>query len=379
MNTKLFLTAATMAVATLTSAIEAVDYLECPVNGELYIPGSFDGRVFYCDGVNGKHLGEDIKLLEKTPIKSIGNGDLIIYQKDGAYPYGFGELYAIILHDLGREYEFKDALGNKVKTRYIKSIYGHIRNYADRSDKVGTKLKWKLNSTDVQPVKRGEVIGYVNNDAENGDGKEHLHAGIALSKNVGAPFGYDNGSQGKNFAAMSEVIKIVSTPIVGQRSSAFVSDTMSQAFINAFNRHCPKIGWPVNYVHKWTSTFGYRVYLQDFQGDMDANAEHFGWNGQTALIYNNINDGFRSPAAYLVREGMWEYYRNNDGPAKFGEPFTEEVTGLRYATNKQPYRAGDAVRTGDTITVQKFNLVKDGYGNQGRTLVYNNNLDNFSI
>lgn len=188
-----------MAVATLASAIELVDYLECPVNGELYIPGSYGGRSFYYDGI---HLGEDIKLSEKTPIKSIGNENLIFYKQDGKYPAGFGELYAIILHDFGRKYEFKNALGQTVKTRYIKSIYGHIINYTDRSDKKGTKLKWLLNSTDRQPVKRGEVIGYVNNDAENGDGKDHLHVGIALSKNVGAPFGYDNGSQGKNFAAM---------------------------------------------------------------------------------------------------------------------------------------------------------------------------------
>jgi surface antigen len=154
----------------------------------------------------------------------------------------------------------------------------------------------------------------------------------------------------------------------------FHTDGTSQAFINAFNRHYPKIGWPTDYVHKWTGPYdtSYRVWIQDFQGDM--NAEHFGTDGQSAVILNSF---LKPTKAYLVKEGMWGYYKINNGPAAFGEPFTEEVT-LFYATNALPGRTTDPIKGGDSITVQKFNLVKDGYNglplyeNQRRTLVYNN-------
>src|SRR6185295_12786719 len=72
-----------------------------PVLQELYVPGSYAGRSFFYEKPDGDHLGEDIKLPEGYPIKSIGDGDLIYYKTDGTYKDGdsvdgFGKLYFIV-------------------------------------------------------------------------------------------------------------------------------------------------------------------------------------------------------------------------------------------------------------------------------------------
>ena len=84
--------------------------------------------------------------------------------------------------------------------------------------------------------------------------------------------------------------------------------------MDAFNPHYPEIGWPADhgggpYVHKWTGLYDtYYVWLQDFQGDMTV--EHFGTDGQSAIMLNDwplLNN-----QAYLVKEGMWGYYKTHN-------------------------------------------------------------------
>jgi len=97
------------------------------------------------------------------------------------------------------------------KTKYITSIYGHIRSRSTR-DGTGTNLIWKNGDT----IKKGDVIGYINDNIGpqgqvNGDREEHLHMGIRLTRNTGswAWFGYwKKGANGdyKNVAPFSQII-----------------------------------------------------------------------------------------------------------------------------------------------------------------------------
>lgn len=173
-----------------------------PVPQELYVPGSYAGRSFYYDKV---HLGEDIKLPEGAAVHAIGPGILKEYRP----AEGYGELVAVVEHDLGREFDFENGKGEHVKTRYICSIYGHIRKSEKRG---GAELSLKVGDA----VAKGQTIGYVNDDAHNGDGAEHLHLGIRLTAHPGhwAFFGYENvtkykDSDVKYFAAASRVIATI--------------------------------------------------------------------------------------------------------------------------------------------------------------------------
>ncbi len=203
-----------------TLAAQLATTLDYPVKPSLYKPGSFHDRVFF---KNNNHLGEDIDLPEGTPIKAIGNGVIRLYR--GQNPnsegkvYGYGELYAIIEHNLSREMEFVNAYGQIVKTSKIYSIYGHIRKSQERG---GKELTWQVGDE----VKIGDVIGYVNDTEEtsdypnghNGDGGVHLHLGLRLRISDGDVFvgrGYEGDTDfGKDFAAASAVIAKLSYPVI---------------------------------------------------------------------------------------------------------------------------------------------------------------------
>jgi len=187
--------------------------LDFPVDESLYIPGSYAGRSFFYDN---DHLGEDIDLPEGTPIKAVGNGIMRWY----SLADGYGELVAVIEHDLGQQYTFTNAYGKNVVTSKILSIYGHIRKKENRDDLNG--LQWKVNDS----VLKGEVIGYINDSSHpdggtpdhNGDGLEHLHLGIRLSDKATAAAtdpgywfrGYEGSTDfGKDFASGEEVINFL--------------------------------------------------------------------------------------------------------------------------------------------------------------------------
>ncbi len=186
----------------ITFAYANSDSWDYPVSP--YTPGSYAGRTFYVDG---NHLGEDEDLSEGTPVRSIGAG----YIKKYGSATGYGELVVVIEHDLGQDYTFANAYGTQVTTRYILSIYGHLRKseYRDGSP---------LNLGEGQWVDKGAVIGYVNDDTNNGDGAEHLHMGIRLSNAAKAIAndpsawyrGYEYSSEmGRDFAAASAVLSIL--------------------------------------------------------------------------------------------------------------------------------------------------------------------------
>lgn len=170
-----------------------------------YTPGSYENRTFFCcaGSVNGRHLGEDVALAEGTPIRAIGPGIIKVY---GAAT-GYGELVVVIEHDLGQPHDFVNGYGNTVSTRYILSIYGHLRQSQARGGPATGLFE-------NQSVAAGTIIGYVNDDAHNGDGAEHLHMGIRLSNAATAEAndaswfrGYERTTDfGKDYAAAGVVI-----------------------------------------------------------------------------------------------------------------------------------------------------------------------------
>lgn len=171
-----------------------------------YTPGSYAGRYFF---YHQDHLGEDIALPVKTPINAIGPGVIKYYAKAS----GYGELVAVVEHDLGEPYEFTNAYGQKVTTRYVLSIYGHLRRCMNRRDH-STCTVLKIGDSVTAEI----IVGYVNDDAHNGDGAEHLHMGIRLSDAATAKLrdpkawfrGYERRTTfGTDFAAASEVIAIL--------------------------------------------------------------------------------------------------------------------------------------------------------------------------
>jgi len=193
-----------------------------PVDKSIYIPGSYLGRSFYYDKI---HLGEDIQLNEGTPIKAIADGRIVQYE----YHQGYASwddgtsIAAVIEHDLGETITLDLKVGHvkKVSVSKICSIYGHIRK---SKTYYGEKLSWKVGDF----IRKGDVIGYVNDGTHNGNGGVHLHMGIRLSGHPCALgqycwvyFGYENTakypeSNVKYFAAASEVIEKLSTSLISE-------------------------------------------------------------------------------------------------------------------------------------------------------------------
>ena len=265
-------------------------------------------RTFYYDQV---HLGEDSNLAEETPIRAIGAGEIAIYKKDGGYPYGFGELYAVIKHDLGREYEFVNGYGQVVNTRYIRSVYGHIRKSQERE---GQELTWKIGDQ-IQP---GQVIGYINDDAHNGDSTEHLHTGVILDWAPVDSYGYDyQHNKGHRFAAASEVIATLNT---GLYTDGWQSGT-SDDFLTAYHRNGghSELGSPWDnsyvdgpYVHCWPDDCSHHDTLdvQDFLTEDDE------WS---MLVRNEHKD-----EVYLVKGCVLHKWFFGWGYSDYGPP-TEDT------------------------------------------------------
>lgn len=132
----------------------------------------YNGRAFYTDG---NHLGYDIKLYEGTAVRSIGCGILRFYGQAS----GFGELVAVVEYQLEYPITVINGEGNAVSISTFLVIYGHLRKSQERD---GQALPFKVGDT----VAIGDVLGYVNDDAHNGDGAEHLHLGIRLQSAAAA-------------------------------------------------------------------------------------------------------------------------------------------------------------------------------------------------
>lgn len=125
---------------------------------------------------NVKHLGRDIAYAEGTAIHPIACGTIRFYGSAS----GYGTLAAVVEHELASPIAVLNGEGEPVTITRFLSIYGHLRK-SSQSDGTG-HLSWKVGDA-VQP---SDTIGYIQDDAQNGDGPEHLHLGIRLQGMVQA-------------------------------------------------------------------------------------------------------------------------------------------------------------------------------------------------
>jgi hypothetical protein len=115
-----------------------------------YRAGSYDGRDFLSPS---NHLGEDSAHPHYAPVYAVANGVVKIAQT----AQGYGRAVVI-------EHRLPD--GN-----YVTSIYGHLCGHQ------GYPL-----IRNGSLVTKGQLIGYIGSDDENGDGREHLHLGIRIGR-----------------------------------------------------------------------------------------------------------------------------------------------------------------------------------------------------
>ncbi len=133
-------------------------------DGSLLPP--YNERTFYYDK---EHLGYDVQRLEGGKVRSIGCGILRFYGPAS----GYGELAAVVEYRLDKPIDVANGEGDVVSVDSFLVIYGHIRKSVERG---GKELKYNVGDE----VGAGDVIGYVNDDAHNGDGAEHIHLGVRL-------------------------------------------------------------------------------------------------------------------------------------------------------------------------------------------------------
>lgn len=129
----------------------------------------YAGRSFLVSGGPGAHLGRDILYPEGTAIKPIMCGRIVYYGP----ATGYGSLVVAIEHRLNRAVSITNGDGVRVMVTTFLSLYGHLRTSATLN---GAALPWRVNMS----VSPNDTIGYVQSDAHNGDGAEHLHMGIRL-------------------------------------------------------------------------------------------------------------------------------------------------------------------------------------------------------
>gem|GEM_PF-3659780 len=124
---------------------------------------------------DGNHLGRDIQLSEAQAVHPIGCGVIRVYRP----AQGYGTLVVVIEHELPEMRMMRNGAGDVVPVKHFLSIYGHLRpRWFAKND----LLPWKFGDV-VNPE---DVIGYIENASDNGDGDEHLHLGIRLQSQVEA-------------------------------------------------------------------------------------------------------------------------------------------------------------------------------------------------
>jgi murein DD-endopeptidase MepM/ murein hydrolase activator NlpD len=123
-----------------------------------FVAGSYAGRSFLSPG---NHLGEDSAHPHYEPVHAIANGIV----RDSGTATGYGRVVVV-------EHKLPDGT-------YVTSISGHLCGHSGYPLKAAGSV-----------VKKGEVIGYIGSDAENGDGREHLHLGIRKGAYDGSICGY---------------------------------------------------------------------------------------------------------------------------------------------------------------------------------------------
>jgi hypothetical protein len=136
-----------------------------PVKFKNWEPNSYEDRFFdkehFYPGTTKyvRHTGTDILLPATEPVFAIADGE-IVYVEFNESQYGKA---VIIRHQLSDEVD-----------DVIFSVYLHLSH----SLKSPVKIYGRKNGETGKLIKRGQLIGFVGYDYENGHGEEHLHFGI---------------------------------------------------------------------------------------------------------------------------------------------------------------------------------------------------------
>jgi murein DD-endopeptidase MepM/ murein hydrolase activator NlpD len=156
-----------IAPGSISTAFSPVSTLETAWTFQLprpdYRAASYAGRDFLSPS---NHLGEDSAHPHYTPIYAIANGVVKVAQT----AQGYGRAVVI-------EHRLPDGT-------YVTSIYGHLCGHQ------GYPL-----IRNGSLVTKGQLIGYIGSDDENGDGREHLHLGIRVGRYDGYFCGYTGTPQ----------------------------------------------------------------------------------------------------------------------------------------------------------------------------------------
>jgi len=270
-----------------------------------YTPGSYNNRSFLSPT---NHLGEDIKLKYNTPIHAIGTGIIKKYSAAS----GYGTLVVAIEHDLKENKTFHLKIGQQktVTVRKFVSIYGHLKK---------GNLKWKVG----QKVNKGDIIGYVQTDALNGDGAEHLHFGIFLDKYRGVVFGYTSNlsyglfkyAKAKYFASGKEFINFIN-----KNNDFKIYDFWQSANDGIYQASCYKNDWILDAQFKIKNISNSDIYIEKLALAVhDINNNYLfdlAVRDIYQILYQNDSLHFDIAKAYLTKPGKYKliakvYYNNS--------------------------------------------------------------------
>lgn len=192
----------------------------------------YNNRAFNASGYAGAHLGHDVDYPVGTPIRPILCGKVVYYGPAG----GYGTLVVAIEHTLNRAVSVTNGNGQKVLTTTFLSIYGHLR-------REGISGAPTLSFVAGQSVSTDQVIGYIQEDALNGDGSNHLHQGIRLqsmqqAQQVDGRYwlrGYDSSPSKRGYYAdpvtFLRELSQSQVAITWHPPGAYLRDTAGEGFI----------------------------------------------------------------------------------------------------------------------------------------------------
>lgn len=214
------------------------------------------------------HAGEDLRAWTYNPVYAIANGQV----KKSGPATGYGRVIVI-------EHKLPD--GSK-----ICSIYGHLSTVKGGMPSVGRE------------VRKGQLVGYIGNDGENGIGGPHLHFGIRKGGYNGHYEGWVYRSQLSKYHKPSDYLNLIQ--VTGSNDIYRLYNLGHKAKIyspNVFNSW----DWNWNDVRSVTRTElnRHRNAYPSVLGFKDGTFIKRSNNPEISIISSNLRYSFSSWNAYL--------------------------------------------------------------------------------